>query len=96
MAEKTNVNESELVSVSSGKIDGKTVLILSIRISPEKSLQATNIAISGKQARRLLGDLNYLFSVSEILKKVPELDVNEEMLPDVEETEKPKKPRKKK
>lgn len=87
-----NVSNAELVSTTAGKIEGKSVLILTLRMDPKKPFATQNIVLTGKQARRLQHDVNYMFEQVGMLNDVPKLDENEEMLPQVKDlTKKPKK-----
>ena len=70
-----SVIEAELLSVTSGKVEGKPVILMSMRLEPEESFEFYTIALSAAQARRLLDDLTERFRESALLKDIGASDV---------------------
>ena len=75
MNDDTSVIEAELLSVTTAKVEGKAVVLLSLRMEPEESFEIYTIALSAAQARRLLDDLSERFRESALLKDVAASDV---------------------
>ena len=67
--------EVEYLAIRVGKIDKADLVILTFRTTP-KSFQPSNFALSAKQAKRLLADLESLFKTSERLAKLPSIELN--------------------
>ncbi len=65
-----SVIEAELLSVTTGKREGKPLILMGLRMEPEFSFESHTIALSAQQARRLIDDLTEQFSQSALLKDV--------------------------
>lgn len=65
-----SIIEAELLSVTEGKVKGKPVILLSMRMEPEFSFEFYTIALSARQARRLLDDLTERLRESELFMDV--------------------------
>lgn len=64
----TSLIVAELLSVTAGKVKGKPVILLSLRMEPDLSFESYTVTLSARQARRLLDDLGERFHGSELLK----------------------------
>lgn len=63
----TTTKPIELLAVTTARIRGEPKVLLSVRVDSE-SFEATNLALSPQQARRLLDDLTERFRSSKLLK----------------------------
>lgn len=63
------VQPAEVLSVSTARAEGKLVVILATRLDTER-FEHVNLALTPRQARRLLDDLAEQFQSSEPLKSV--------------------------
>jgi hypothetical protein len=52
-----NCSDVDLLSISTGYVEGTFRLLLSFRLNPEQTHRVTNLAITGEQAARLHDDL---------------------------------------
>ncbi|HET6574112.1 MAG TPA: hypothetical protein VFG68_10950 [Fimbriiglobus sp.] len=59
------VREAELLGVTAGRVEGRPVAILSVRLDPAGSYAPTNIAVPKEQAYRLAADLVTLFETAD-------------------------------
>jgi hypothetical protein len=100
----TSVSDVDLLSVTTGRVDGELRLILSFRLNPESSFATTNFSIPVSQGIRLYRDLNnlcyYHEPMSAALQENPSLYKNYECCildhkPVVEESETKKSSKKK-
>lgn len=64
------VIEAELLSVTEAKVGGKPVVLMSMRMEPEFSFEFYTIALSARQARRLLDDLTERLRESKLFMEV--------------------------
>lgn len=67
--------EVEYLATRVGEVDKADSVILTFRTTP-KSFQPSNFALSARQARRLLADLESLFKSSERLSKLPSMKLD--------------------
>jgi len=67
--------EAEYLATRVGEVDKADSVILTFRTTP-KSFQPSNFALSAKQAKRLLADLESLFKTSERLSKFPTIELD--------------------
>lgn len=81
-------HDAELLSVAPGKMEGRDVLVLTIRPSPEQSFASGSFAISKEQAHRLYSDLDFIFQNYPEMRYGPPLEETPEDTP----TEPPPKP----
>lgn len=63
------VREVELLGVTAGRVDGRPVAIVSLRLDPSRSFAACNIAVAKEQAVRLVEDLIVLFETADTFKE---------------------------
>jgi hypothetical protein len=60
----------EILSSSVGEVDGKPVIVLCVRLSPDTTPASVNLIISAEQAMRLQVDLASNFVHSELMGKL--------------------------
>lgn len=65
----TGVADVDLLSLSTGFVDGEFRLIMSFRFNPEQTARVTNVAITGHQAVRLYKDLNHIAGCYDSMKQ---------------------------
>lgn len=64
----TTAHPVELLAVTTARVGGEPKVLLSVRLDSE-GFEATNLALSPQQTRRLLDDLTERFRASKLLKE---------------------------